>query len=339
MSYEALRDELMDEETTYRPKYMGACSVCFAPIFEGTRRIGQYGPHRGSNLRYLSNFICEKCSQELPSCSSCGFFFEKDHLVLGRCPSCVSVSAKRVIKNYTYKVDEEISLIGKPKDQIYYGVELELESKNYNYDSLVVSELIKGFACLKRDSSLEEGFEIVTAPCALEEHYKIWDGFINELPHTVYPLRTCGMHVHATRFRLSDLQIGKILCFLHNPSNGKFVKLIAGRPSNFHNDFTAPKKISDGLHGGLVPQNAERHTALNLNGDKTIEFRIFRSSKMPVEILKNIEFCRAMIKFTDWGVCSIQQAQQWKQFVNFVFSYKRDFPYLSNFLKLNINKL
>jgi len=215
---------------------------------------------------------------------------------------------------------------------MFLGVELELECKDYGFDTCAVHSLIKNFACLKKDVSIDKGFEIVSAPATIDNHYKLWDKFFNEIPESVYPLPTCGMHVHASRVQLSDLQIGKMLFFIHNPENRHFIKLIAGRKSNEFNDYESVKKLSDGKNGGVLPQNSDRHTALNLNSQKTIECRIFRATKNKEEFFKNIEFFHALIKFTYPGVSSIEESKSYKHFCNYVFNHRFEYPNLNKFL-------
>jgi hypothetical protein len=283
----------------------------------------------------INKFCCSSCCEEnTRKCKHCRSNWPINKINKhGICPTCNHEAARAIIKNYSFKVQDYFGMMGKPLDGIHYGIEIEFESENHNEDTLIISELTKHFCSLKKDASIEQGFEVVSTPCCIKTHYEIWNDFFNNIPATTKPLKTCGMHIHASRGGMSDLQLGKMLVFLHNPENNKFIQLIAGRPSGFHNDYTVPKKISDGKNGGLLPQNADRHTALNLNGENTIEFRIFRSTKNKEEFLKNLEFCRALIKFTGWSVVSVKEARDYRNFIQFIFSNKADYPYLVSYLR------
>lgn len=310
-------------------------------------RTYQYG---NGNLSKNGDYkiLCHKCVRKFTftECIRCSRYFEKNQIKFEHCPTCIEAAPRDVIKNYTFRVEDDLQMLhktrsvntdkdGKPKDEIYYGVELELESDNLGLDVLIVDSLTKKFACLKRDSSIKKGFEIVSAPATIEEHYHMWDDFFKKLPTTCKPLRSCGMHVHASRNRLSDLQLGKILVFLHAKENYEFVKLIAGRDSSFHNDFTKPKKFVDSRAEGV-----DRHTALNLNNDNTIEFRIFWATRDKRLFMKNIEFCKAMIKFADWATNSIKEATNFRKFVDWVYKNRKEYEYLALFFETpSIQKL
>ena len=309
------------------------CLQCDKKLIEGKDCYWTYG-FKGVNAKNQLFVICATCLPLFKQCVCCGRHFREKELQLGHCDQCIENAPHQYIHNYKYKVEKDFAMIGKPpKDQIYYGVELELESENLGLDVLIVNSLIKNFACLKRDSSIKHGFEIVSAPAIIEEHYHIWDEFFTKLPATCHPLKSCGMHVHASRERMSDLQIGKILEFLHNRNNQEFIKLIAGREKpvflgngkGYHE--LEPKKIAD----MKVP--IDRHSALNLNNGETIEFRIFWATRDKRIFLKNIEFCRAMIKWTDWATTSIQDSIDYRRFIEFVKRNRKDYEYLCLFFE------
>lgn len=295
---------------------------------------GKFFPYKGKRCFYEKE-ICAGCLDEFRGCKLCNSFFYPTELKEGTCFLCIQKSYKKLINNYTFKPADFFSPKGETLDNIFYGVEVEYESENYGEDTFNVFNLVKDFAVLKRDSSLEQGFEIVSFPAPLELHYTLWNNFFSNIPKSVKSFRTCGMHVHCSRHRLSSLQIGKMLFFIHDIENRKFIELIAGRKSNYQNDFETVKKVTDGKDGGMVPQNTERHTGLNLNGANTIEFRIFASPKDSKTLYKNIEFCKALIKFTECSMHSIEESKKNKVFCDFVARNRRDFPNLNNFLKKN----
>jgi hypothetical protein len=174
---------------------------------------------------------------------------------------------------------------------------------------------------------------VVTTPATIDEHRnRLWENFTNSLPPTVVVEESCGMHVHVSRVRMTSLQIGKILNFMHNPHNRQFIAVIAGRPSSFHNDFTKPKRVTDGRDGGRRQKDMDRHTAVNCNGQQTLEFRIFRSTKDKHILIKNIEFCYALVKFQQAGNVGIKESALFDNFYKFVFEFRKDYPELWKFL-------
>ena len=282
--------------------------------------------------------ICSACvsNSDFKQCESCLSYYEDNILERGDCQTCIAEATARHILNYKYRVEKDLGMRGQePKDRIYYGIELELESKNIGLDVLIVNSLIKEIAKLKKDASIKHGFEIVSAPATIDEHYYMWDNFFEKLPPTCEPLHSCGMHVHVTRDRLSELQIGKMLMFLHAKENREFIKVVAGRDSNFHNNFTTEKRYKD-VRIPLVDKDGrpDHHTALNLHKENTIEFRIFWSTRDRRIFLKNIEFCKAITKFADWATNSLCDSVNYMKFVGFVQTNRKEYPYLSLFFEM-----
>lgn len=306
------------------------CFVCKNPIQDGDLAY-RYGGRTEGNER--NKIYCGNCAKLFVRCCICNASFTKEELFMDHCPYCVDESPSRLIRNYSTKVHREIPRLGHTNDGLYLGVEVEYECpKDYGRNTLVTNSLIKGFALLKKDSSIKQGFEVVSAPGSIDEHSRHFKSLFEKLPRTVCPDETCGMHVHVSRVRLSDLQIGKMLSFIHNPENNRYVTAIAGRGSSFHNDFKRPKRLGEALYGGKNQENKDRHTALNLNNADTIEFRIFASTKDHYIFMKNLEFCLALVKFSDWARYSIPQAKSFKAFYAFVLVNRKEYPNLWKFL-------
>lgn len=231
---------------------------------------------------------------------------------------------------------------------VFLGVELEVERKKdtpKKIEHMVVADLGMDYVILKSDGSLQDGFEIVTAPATLGFHLQAWDKFFaNSAKHLVsWTSGRCGMHVHIARNALTPMHLGKLIAFINNNENREFVTSIAGRSSQyskfiedraFHvktklisyieqlykqiketkskdDIITIEKKISDARsklastkgsslmnlvqdieHGG------ERHSAINLTKQGTIEIRLFRGNVVKVGMLKNLEFVHAAVTFT-----------------------------------------
>lgn len=327
-----------DEEETRKSKHL--CVSCGEDTSISSKEKYMLTPSKLQRYKV----ICDKCVSKFAVCSSCGYHFKPEELELEHCVKCISEAPKRYIKRYSYRVEDDFGMrhgavsaetysSGKPKDEIYYGVELELESEKLGLDVIRVNALVKDFAYLKSDSSIKSGFEIVSAPATMEEHYHMWDNFFEKLPPTSRPLKSCGMHVHASRGRMSDLQIAKILVFLHSEKNREFVKLIAGRESSFHNNFETKKSFRDvkkltyDKHG-----RPDHHTALNLHKEQTIEFRIFWATRDKRIFFKNLEFVKAIIKFSDWAHTSMKDIE-WRKFVEFARAYRKDYEYLCLFFE------
>ena len=74
--------------------------------------------------------------------------------------------------NYEHRVEDDLGFKLLPhekhsKDTIYYGVELEVERRKdcpYDMPHYIMDSVLNGFAQCKSDCSLDNGFEITTAP-------------------------------------------------------------------------------------------------------------------------------------------------------------------------------
>lgn len=94
---------------------------------------------------------------------------------------------------------------GNPDRDLFLGVELEVEHNTYDAIDQAANEF-KGFAILKEDGSLSNGFEIVTTAATLQVHQSKWPTLLSESlkdmlrggwgqPH-------CGLHIHASNGEL-----------------------------------------------------------------------------------------------------------------------------------------
>lgn len=245
--------------------------------------------------------------------------------------------------------------------------------KSYGLGVLSVVNVIKETglqAKIKRDGTLKAGFEIVSVPADKQYHYEAWRGLFDKIQNdeNIYcaPYAPpepgqergtgCGCHIHVSREFLTvqetygkdagnngyGLAALKLQTFIHNKNNRQFVELIAGRKSNQFSDFVAHKGLrfdrDHRITGGSehVTKSAFDHrTAVNFHTSthKTIEFRIFRSTKDYSELLKNIDFVDAICSFCRTGVASIQQMEDWIYFYEFVCKNRQDFPYLYRFFE------
>lgn len=250
--------------------------------------------------------------------------------------------------------------------EVKFGVELEYETTNsLGLGAIKVSNLVKNIAILKRDRTLAKGFEVVSAPADKQFHYNAWDNFFQGIENddNIYCAqfdpateKGCGCHIHISKDSLVNqntygkdygepgLAIAKIISFIHHPNNRKFIEVMAGRPSNMYSDFTkkrGPQIVNGRIVSGIKditrqPVGVPNHrTAINFESSngKTVEFRIFRSTKNRLELLKNIDFVDAICYFSRTGNSSLLEMSDWIHFWEFVCKNRQDYPYLYKFSK------
>lgn len=114
------------------------------------------------------------------------------------------------------------------------GVELEVEAEHgYRGDAARdTDDHFEGYAILKNDGSLNNGFEIVTAPRGLAEHLR---RFSEWQPHdelTAWDAGTCGLHVHIDSRAFGSLTLGKFIKFICADENKGLITAVAGRHWN-----------------------------------------------------------------------------------------------------------
>ena len=227
-------------------------------------------------------------------------------------------------------------------DKCYLGVELEVEPKKIeDFDFCVqkIEETLRDFVILKNDYSLIEGFEICSRPATLDIHKEKWKTFFE---NAVERLKTyavidgkrsnnCGMHVHINRSSLSDLQIGKIITFIHREENYNFIRLIAGRESNDQSNYKITRNIPDAKHEHYC--KFTRKVGVNLHNKDTIEIRIFNSTLDYGIFLKNLEFCQALVKFTAPSHVAIADSVTFEKFLEFIQKENESYKNLISFLR------
>tara|TARA_Y100001973_G_C5196596_1_gene334685 strand:+ start:554 stop:2086 length:1533 start_codon:yes stop_codon:yes gene_type:complete len=211
----------------------------------------------------------------------------------------------------------------------YFGVELEVECSNSRAKDSKAAQIndyanngVVGQRCFfERDSSLNNGFEIITQPMGLDKHREFWKWLDN--PDLIKNIRshdtdTCGLHIHVSKKRLTKLQISKVIQFLNNPSNYRPITKIARRNSERWGSINTKKKLKDAL------QNPKRYDALNITTGKTIEFRLFRGSLKYNTVVASIEFVNAITLFSSPTIQTItsfdvaEEPNQWANFCKFI---------------------
>lgn len=279
-----------------------------------------------------SQDLCSHCEDEYTHrCAECDEVCWSDDMCYDEeddCSYCASCFAARprLIRPYSDKSANKLR--PESRDRLLYGIELEVESRSSDREGAewVRQFLHDDYCVFKHDGSLGSGgFEIVTRPDSMEVHAAKWQQLLESKPGS--RLRSwdggrCGMHVHVTKSALSQLQLGKMLCFLNDPANTSLVSAVAGRlPCSWCK--VSPKKPSD----VKLPQ--ERYVALNITS-KTAEFRIFRGTLLGSSFLKNLEFVEALVSYCAPAQRSIADSVSYVKFCQWVS--KRDYPHLYAFL-------
>lgn len=241
-----------------------------------------------------------------------------------------------------YNSKPKLDPLGKSQWEEFFGVELEVELKQFNGDEdhkkagFLTNQILNPdknnpFVVIKYDGSLTSGgFELCSSPASLEEHQVRWNNFFKNTPENLTILSTCGMHVHISREPLSTMQIGKIVDFVHNPENAKFIETIAGRASNNYSNYSDKKTSKFAMP--KYSSNFAHYSAVNLKNSSTIEIRIFKATLDEKIFFKNLEFCHSLVKYAFPSKNSLVESRNYLNFVKFVETNYKTYPNLYDFL-------
>lgn len=254
--------------------------------------------------------ICQSCAENYSSCEECGAVIHSDDCHSNDsgvyCRDCYrDEESSASVHSYGYKPRPDFRrAVGEARPRFYLGVEIETEKKSSDTDiedAISESGLSDNdlYYC-KDDGSLSNGFEIVSHPSS----YQYWMseplkefGKLARLGYRSYDTSSCGMHIHFSRSALTEAGIAKLLLFVKG--NRQFIKFISRRGES--NNFAQYSPIDDRSTGALIAKakstDSPRYTAVNLENDKTIEFRIFRGTLDVSAIRRNIAIVYAMVRF------------------------------------------
>jgi hypothetical protein len=227
-----------------------------------------------------------------------------------------------------------------------FGMELEIQVRGVDataaagqiHDALNPSGQKGEYCFFERDSSIGEGFELVTQPAGIDIHRSKMDLFLNN-PDLKRGLRSheggsCGLHIHVGRQYVTQAQIYRMQSFLNDVRNEGLIKKISRRYSNSY--CRIKHEMSK-----LSPQNkhsGDRYEALNVSGHETIEFRIFRGSLRYESVMAALEFVDALLTFCQPGQTSIRDFNSigFRKFLSH-HEHAEDSKYLRDYLSINAN--
>jgi hypothetical protein len=214
------------------------------------------------------------------------------------------------------------SSFDKRKKPIYLGLELEVEVNDSADRTEKAEELLNAigihhseidncshqYALCEHDSSLDHGFEIVTAWTGLDVHAKQLEFFKSRWSSVrSHDTSTCGLHIHICKSDMSLYHASKLVLFITNPENEKLVYTLARRSSDSYAKIYNKKEDMSWLKDAnryerkrdkLQNLNQDRYEALNFQNSNTIEFRLFKGTLKYQTIMACLEFTYASWFFT-----------------------------------------
>jgi hypothetical protein len=326
-----------------RHRRVNVCVKCALAHYSRCHGCGNhYRNEELTNLDEEGRLACSVCLRDVfRRCSRCNAWEHRNRLYQRPsdsdsllCRDCTALlcSVPGTIHGHAFK--PRLDFIG--RGPYYYGVELEVECPR-TVDTMdyaaKIERLFEGFVFIKRDGSLEYGFEIVSCPATLEEHRLRWGKLLLNPPEGLrsYRTQTCGLHVHCSRTPLSALTVGKMLAFMGHAQNRRFIETIAQRPHGRFSKFV-PKDVTHARYN-----DPDRYQALNVQNTDTVEFRLFKGTLRQQSFFKSLEFCDALIHFSLPGARSYRDAHRLSEFLPWVSAHRKEWPNLEAFIQARWN--
>jgi len=317
-------------------KLFGKCGICeeleYIPHFRIYDDINYCACCADSYLR-----LCHRCNN---------YVLASDTSLDGFGYICNECDVQPRVRDYSYRPNP-IFMLGSYEKQLpenlYFGVELEVEFPPNNFETSSwgsIAEytlgLLPSFVYAKTDSSVEKGFEIVSHPMTykwLKENIKDWEKIL-DLRHKgyiSYNTKTCGMHIHLSKTAFGSFHLYKFMKFFYE--NVAFVLKISQRDSKREiKRWASFDNVDDAtvLYKAKYKRGGpERHVAVNINSEDTVEVRIFKGTLNPISFWKNIEFCKCVYDFTKDHSNKCINVDTFKDYIK---SHRNTFPNLYNFL-------
>lgn len=279
--------------------------------------------------------VCRRCEEDMDNCPTCRAPIQSASNMFGVCPACYSAGNIRAIHCHSYK--PKPAFRGDGPRYFGTEVELVPRYTGSRYDrervARTVTEHTEGFIYGKNDGSIGEGIEFVSHPFSLPwllaNEDKMRSTF-DLLKSSMQDSEDCGIHIHTsklgfeatpeslpngdklTKERRITRGLLRVQRFIYG--NPDLTIHFAGRVSSYasldvqgRNPNNPVVENSDGGDGTSVSEmirisrdlnttKEERYSAMNMT-EKTVEFRIFKSTTNFDEYKRNVLFLDAVIQY------------------------------------------
>jgi hypothetical protein len=213
-----------------------------------------------------------------------------------------------------------------------------LRSERERQSSSLTNELLGILAkydwiYIKHDGTLESGIEIVTKPLGIRwiyNNFNKFDDIFNLKKYGWYArtAETAGFHIHISKSAFSTLHLYKFIKFF--TVNQQFIKFISSRPWNNLIKWALFEEESNIKSVARAKHNRDKHMAVNLSNNDSVEVRIFRGTLNPIAFKRNIEFVLSLYWYTkDQSIKGFSSVVGYKSFLS---KYKKLYPNLYRFL-------
>jgi len=238
--------------------------------------------------------ICSDCYRKLyRDCRKCGHSFKRDSITSTE-ELCTRCQKRRFILPY-HKWYPVVKFYGKDHEKTvpYLGIELEIDDGGQRDENAAIAmDIINKdddiFMYCSSDSSISDGFEMITQPATLEYHNSIKGIYSNmftrlvKLNYCSHDTSTCGMHVHFNRDYYADNEEVYITRLLYLIEKFWDNIIIFSRRNERRLDHFA-KKVDRPLavyyqEANKSGNHNDHYYSINIANENTIEFRMFKGT-------------------------------------------------------------
>jgi formylmethanofuran dehydrogenase subunit E len=283
-------------------------------------------------------YYCDECFSDLfTNCNGCGetilieyAYFHDDYYY---CEACLPSEREDGLYNYSYTPDYHF--YGDSKDDLYFGIELEIENEQTDDYLSDINDTGHSSLYAKHDGSLDQGLEVVSHPFTFEYFNnafdKVWKPILDckEHGYRSYNTNTCGIHIHISKKAFSTLHLYKFMKFFYK--NNDFIEFISQRRKEKLEEWADNSKTGSNMVKKAKHKtgNNARYSAINLQPYATVEIRIFRGTLDVQSFRKNLEFLHALYGFTKkYGISGMIKTK----FIEYVHKNKKQYKNLQAFL-------
>lgn len=305
--------------------------LCYSPCGECGDEVSQY------NLNWTSGEerVCDDCLRcDYGQCDHCSSYVRSDDLSEheGSCRESCSDDCCRsdLINDYSYTP----YFVFRGEDTYHLGIELELSTEESYGTQDAAQEVIDSLGdlvYLKEDTSIGDGFEVVTHPMSFAYASGVDWSVLDFLRtrHHVRATESCGLHIHVSKTAFDTVShTYRWMRFIYR--NSTEVQALARRSDNEYAEFTSHMNdwsihyasVSKDPHrghthspsaehwyaktpGGLrrrrdvgLHHGTQRYAAINVENRDTFEMRFFASTTRPGRLRAAIQFAHASIEYT-----------------------------------------
>lgn len=311
------------------------CVYCCDNEYTFCEECGTYVRNEeGTDRTYDRQWRCYECldnSESFTYCEGCDTYYRECDITYSEsrqewlCPDCYAEAEEdnSVIQSYHSGHKDGLNFFECPHEraqnqQLYYGIELEVENIVKRYDIETIAEealqvLDTELWHCENDGSLTDGCEFISQPMTfeylnsprIEQKIKNALALLSAKGARSYDTSHCGLHFHVSRAGLTPQAIVNLLVMTTRFKDVVF-KLSRRTEANFQRWSRAYDEITEltpaiksSIKDDTIPYcNFDRYCMINLTNRATVEFRFFRGTLNPDSFYGSLNFIAFLVSYS-----------------------------------------